>query len=179
VAAHFDPAKFESLDREAQGQIMGVKYYNPSITKYNQDAPQDTIRDVTGARFTGPGQVEPVVKGQTDYCTGLQLLKEAKRGSYVNTTRVQWTGGYSTLPFALLNHASNLVWVLHGWCGVWYPEIFWRLLRCWLPDHVWIVFEHTLRQLEIVAWVGVARVLFPIGGKLTDLRRGAGVPRRV
>jgi hypothetical protein len=88
VAAHFDPAKFESLDREAQGQIMGVKYYNPSITKYNQDAPHDTIRDVTGARFTGPGHVEPVVKGQTNYCTGLQLLKEAKRGSYVNNTHV-------------------------------------------------------------------------------------------
>jgi hypothetical protein len=88
VAANFDPAKFESLDREAQGQILGVKYYNPSITKYSQDAPHDTIRDVTGSRFTGPGNVEPVVKGQTEYCTGLQLLKEAKRGGYVDTTHV-------------------------------------------------------------------------------------------
>jgi len=88
VAAHFDPAKFESLDREAQGQILGVKYYNPSITKYNQDAPHDTIRDVTGARFTGPGNVEPVVKGQTEYCTGLQLLKEAKRGSYADNAHI-------------------------------------------------------------------------------------------
>jgi len=85
VVAHFDDAKFTSLDREAPGQILGVKYYNPSITKYNQDAPHDTIRDVTGNRFIGPGNVEPVVKKQQEYCTGLQLLKEAKRGSYVES----------------------------------------------------------------------------------------------
>lgn len=85
VGANFDPAKFESLDREAPGQILGVKYYNSSITKYMQDAPQDTVRDLTGKRFSGPGNVEPVVKGQQDYCTNLQLLKEAKRGAYVET----------------------------------------------------------------------------------------------
>jgi len=85
VAAHFDPAKFESLDRETQGQILNAKYFNPSITKYSQDAPNETIRDVTGSRFFGPSQIEPVVKGTTNYCQGLQLLKEAKRGSYVES----------------------------------------------------------------------------------------------
>lgn len=104
VGANFDPAKFESLDREAQGQIVGVKYYNPSITKYSQDAPNDTIRDVTGARFTGPGNVEPVVKGQQEYCTGLQLLKEAKRGSYVeskHTPGPQRTDAYRQVNLGL------------------------------------------------------------------------------
>jgi len=85
VGAHFDTAKFESLDREAPGTILGAKYYNSSITKYSQDAPNDTIRQVTGVRFTGPGNVEPVVKGPKEYCSGLQLLKEAKRGAYVTT----------------------------------------------------------------------------------------------
>lgn len=85
VAAEFDTAKFESLDREAPGTVLGAKYYNSSITKYSQDAPNDTIRDITGSRFTGPGNVEPVVRGTKEYCSGLQLLKEAKRGSYVET----------------------------------------------------------------------------------------------
>jgi hypothetical protein len=104
VGAEFDTAKFESLDREAQGQILGVKYYNPSITKYSQDAPNDTIRDVTGARFTGPGQIEPVVKGSKEYCTGLQLLKEAKRGAYVeskHTPGPQRTDAYRQVNLGL------------------------------------------------------------------------------
>jgi len=85
VGAHFDPAKFDSLDRETQGQILNAKYFNPAITKYSQDAPNQTIRDVTGSRFGGPARIEPVVKGGTNYCQGLQMLKEAKRGSYVES----------------------------------------------------------------------------------------------
>lgn len=97
IGANFDEGKFESLDREAPGQILGVKYYNPSITKYSQDMPRDTIRDITGVRTVGPGNVEPVVKKQQEYCTGLQLLKEAKRGSYsetVHTAGPQRTTAY-------------------------------------------------------------------------------------
>lgn len=82
VNANFDEDTFHKLDRETKGQVMGVKYYQQGLpAHYRQDAPQDTTRNVNRPN-NGPGNVEPVVRGQTDYCSGLQLLKESKRSHY-------------------------------------------------------------------------------------------------
>jgi hypothetical protein len=82
VNAHFDKDTFDKLDREQRGQVMGVKFYQQGTPAfYQQDAPQETTRNINRPN-NGPGNVEPVVRGQTDYCAGLQLLKESKRSHY-------------------------------------------------------------------------------------------------
>jgi hypothetical protein len=52
------------------------------------DAPSTTLRELLHAKSPGPGAVAPIVTGQTVQCTDRQLLKEAKRGSYVVNTYV-------------------------------------------------------------------------------------------
>jgi len=60
-------------------------FVSTGTTRFN-DAPLTTLRDLSQSTTPGPGAVAPLIPGQTVQCTNRQLLKEAKRGSYVVST---------------------------------------------------------------------------------------------
>jgi hypothetical protein len=64
----------------------GASHFVPTGETRPNDAPLTTLRDLTQSRTPGPGAVAPLIPGQTVQCTDRQLLKEAKRGSYVVST---------------------------------------------------------------------------------------------
>ena len=75
-------------DRTAHGDMLGVGTNVSAIQKYPQSAPAPTERNIIESRSNGPGPARYRVDKERHNCTGMQLLKKAKRGDYVEADRM-------------------------------------------------------------------------------------------
>jgi len=75
-------------DRTQHGEYLGLGTSVHAIQKYPQSAPAPTERNIIESRTNGPGPARYRVDKERHNCTGLQLLKQSKRSSYVEADRM-------------------------------------------------------------------------------------------
>jgi hypothetical protein len=85
----------------------GAGHYVATGTTRHAHTPLTTLRELSHDKSPGPGAVAPIITGQSVQCTDRQLLKEAKRGSYVVSTYV--TAPERTNEFRRANIGDELL----------------------------------------------------------------------
>jgi len=75
-------------DRTSHGDMLGIATSVNATQKYPQSAPAPTERNMIESRTNGPGPARYRVDKERHNCTGLQLLKQSKRGNYVEADRM-------------------------------------------------------------------------------------------